>query len=156
MCQCRRLKKTKPEWVIVYDAIPLLAFSILSRFLIKKPKLWYHNHDVLEESKLNKFSVSWFALRNEKIAFKTINLFSLPSKEREVFFPIDQLNGEYFFLPNYPLLKNSPKKPVSTIKDITKLLYQGHIGDGHGLIELIYYLKQLDNKSLSLSIITNL
>ena len=146
------IKKTNPEWVIVYDSIPLLAYSILSKFLIKKPKLWYHNHDVLEESRLNKFSVSWLALKNESGVFSKIDLFSLPSREREQFFPIKKLKGKYFFLPNFPLLENHQSQKEVRNNSHLKLIYQGHLGDGHGLMEIIRYIKSLNSEHLSLSI----
>ena len=147
------IRKTNPKWVIVYDAIPLLAFSILSKFLIKKPKLWYHNHDVLAKDKIAKYSISWFALKNETGIFPKIDLFSLPSREREEFFPIEKLKGKYFFLPNYPSLKNHQSQKEVKKNSHLKLIYQGHLGYGHGLKEIINYIKYLNSEYLSLSII---
>ncbi len=52
--------KHKPKWVVCYDSIPLWAFRIATKFIFFKiPKLWYHNHDVIDGH--HKFSVSWWA-----------------------------------------------------------------------------------------------
>ncbi len=147
------IKNERPELLIVYDAIPLLAYSIIAIFLRKMPKLWYHNHDLLAKDRLTKYSISWFAAKNEPIAFPKIDLFSLPSREREEFFPIEKLKGKYFFLPNYPSLNNHQHQKKVTDYNPLKLIYQGHLGDGHGLVEIINYIKQLNSNRLSLSII---
>ncbi|RZK42867.1 MAG: glycosyltransferase [Pedobacter sp.] len=147
------VRKQKPEWVIAYDPIPLLAYSLAFRLLRKKPKLWYHNHDVLEPNTLKKYSVSWFAYRNEQNYFGKIDLFSLPSEERKQFFPMEKLKGQYFFIPNYPSILTDTKKinNQSGTKKIIKLIYQGHIGEGHGLNEVINFLK-LEKTGLEISL----
>lgn len=152
----KSISKNSPDWVIAYDPIPLLSYRIISFFLLKKPKLWYHNHDVLEISKLKKYSISWFAHKTEQNLFNKIDLFSLPSEEREIFFPINKLKGTYFFLPNYPSIANLSKffKTLEESKPI-KLIYQGHIGEGHGLVEIIDYLKTQTDLLFFLTIIGN-
>ncbi|WP_231427111.1 glycosyltransferase [Pedobacter sp. Leaf250] len=149
----KMLKSSKPKWFIAYDPIPLLSFKIVTYFIRKRPKIWYHNHDVLEKNRLKKYSISWFAYRNEQKNFNKLEVFTLPSLERQKHFPMNILNGKFFFLPNYPVKKNIiPSVPK---KDKTiKLIYQGHIGEGHGLVEIINYLKvQKTGLDLKLNII---
>ncbi|RZL45775.1 MAG: hypothetical protein EOP00_16765, partial [Pedobacter sp.] len=76
----------KPTWVICYDPIPLFSYKILSLFLIKKPKLWYHNHDILSIGVTKKYSVGWFAAKFERNSFKDMAIFSLPAQERKEYF----------------------------------------------------------------------
>lgn len=136
----KSINKSRAEWFIAYDPIPLLSFSIVRYFVKSCPKLWYHNHDVLEQNRLKKYSISWFAYRNEQKNFNKLDVFTLPSLERQKYFPMNNLKGKFFFLPNYPVRKNII--PSAPKKDRTiKLIYQGHIGEGHGLIEIIKYLK---------------
>ncbi|MCZ4244708.1 hypothetical protein [Pedobacter punctiformis] len=150
------ISKTSPEWVIVYDPIPLLSYQLFRRFLRCKPKLWYHNHDVLDMIKIKKYSISWFAKKAEQNSFNQLNVFSLPSEERKQYFPLDKFNGEYFFLPNYPSLASGFKRNYIKAPSSLKLIYQGHIGEGHGLIEIIKYLKnQKTGLNISLTLIGN-
>ncbi len=82
------LQKHKPQWVICYDSIPLLSFRIVSKFILfKRPRVWYHNHDIIDG--YHKFSVSWWAMKSEKSYFKSIDIFSLPSHERQQYFRMD-------------------------------------------------------------------
>ena len=146
--------KYHPEWVLLYDPIPLFAFKILRPFIKKKPKLWYHNHDVMELTRLKKYSISWFAYRAEQKSFYNIDLFTYPSEQRKVYFPLKKLKGISSFLPNYPP-KNSHRVSVKkTPKNSLKLIYQGHVGEGHGLLEVIIFLKNINIQlEVSLTII---
>ncbi|WP_421944669.1 glycosyltransferase [Pedobacter sp.] len=146
------LKKVQPKWVILYDPIPLFSYRLISFFLKHKPKIWYHNHDLLEIEKLNKYSVSWFASKSERTFFSKINLFTLPSEEREKYYPLEKFSGKYIFLPNYPLLYKLKNK-TNLGKEI-KLIYQGQISNDHGLIELVNFIStNPTNKKISLTII---
>ncbi|MDQ3846999.1 MAG: hypothetical protein M3342_23740 [Bacteroidota bacterium] len=136
----RLLQKLKPDWVICYDAIPLLAFRIARSFSFSKAKVWYHSHDVHEQVP-GKISISKLAALSEKEFFPSIDLFSLPSEERLAFFPIQNLKKNYFILPNYPSktwyngkLRALPDKEL-------KFIYQGYINYGHGLEEFISYIE---------------
>ena len=143
-----RKKLKQVTLFIAYDPIPLLSFYVARLFIWKPlPLIWYHNHDVIEPALVKKFSISWFAARLEERSFSFIDIFSLPSLERKPFFPIDKLKGDFFFLPNYPRLsfysqfRNIPKE-----KKCIKILYQGSIGDGHGIEEIIDVLSLNDDK----------
>ena len=147
------LRKHKPEWVVCYDPIPLYAYRFAIFFLSRKPGLWYHNHDVYEIERVGKFSVSGRAVLSEQKYFDKIDLFTLPSKERIKHFPVHKLKGSYFVLPNYPSLKrmgDACKEKTDPRKEL-KLLYQGYIGDGHGLDEIIIFLN--DHPDISLTLI---
>lgn len=141
----KTIRRARPDTILVYDFMPILSLYFLTPF-IKKPRvLWYHNHDMGDEKYMRKWSISWFAWKSEKWLFPRLTVFSLPAVERKVFFPMEKLKGQFFFLPNFP-----SKKVYGAIKpgikknddgDI-KLLYQGSIGALHGLEEIIPLLKE--------------
>jgi len=138
------LQKHKPKWVICYDAIPLLSFRIVSKFIFfQRPQLWYHNHDIIDGSV--KFSVSWWAMKSEQYYFRSIDIFSLPSDERRQYFPIQQLKGRYFFIPNFPAKAFYEKFRKNTMKEsIVTLLYQGNLSSFHGIEETIKFISVTD------------
>jgi hypothetical protein len=147
--QCRL---EKPGVILLYDVHALFAYSLIRPLLRFKHTLWYHNHDISEIARERKFSIGWFACRSEKKIFKAIDIFTLPSSERLAYFPMNEFKGTYFIVPNYPSLKfygpyYKPGRPVDNIK----LIFQGRIGEGHGLEEIISLLASpLSGKSLSL------
>lgn len=136
------LISNRPDIVLLYDPIPFLAYRIASCFLAKKPIVWYHNHDVLDPAQLPKFNISKLAWWNEQRSFSKIDWFSLPAQERRIYFPLKTFKGAYFFLPNLPSLSFYNKfyhKKVAIQGDL-RLIYQGHIGEGHGLEAIIQYI----------------
>lgn len=146
----------KPNIVIIYDPIPLVLYRLARIFSNKNHVVWYHNHDVLE-SKNNKFSISYWISKFEKTSFSLIDVFTLPSIERMEYFPINELKGNFFFLPNYPSKKiyeeffKSREKPNSNEFHI---IFQGSIGEGHGIEEIISILGY--NSELNKTIFLNL
>lgn len=140
----RDLFKThESTWVLAYDAIALYASS----FFLKKiqrlnAKLWYHNHDVTDLRNASKFSLMRRANDREHEYFEYLDLFTLPAKERLKHFPINHLKTEPIILPNFPLKSfyglYSRNRP--TPKSNLKLVFQGSIGHGHGLEEIIKIL----------------
>lgn len=148
------LKKYNPKWILTYDPIPLLAYRLSSFFLKKKPKIWYHNHDMLDVKYVRKYSISWFAYLNEKRYLPSIHLFSLPSPSRIRFYPINKFKGMHVLLPNVPSI-NYAKHLNLDYKEIShgplKLIYQGRITRGHGLKKVIESLKE--NKDIQLTCI---
>lgn len=129
----------KPKYVLLYDPIPLFSFYLIRFFCTKDLKIWYHNHDIAEISKVRKYSIGWFAAKCESRMFPYLDIFSLPSDERKRFFPIGKLKGRYFYLPNYPSIIFYGKffHDKTILHDAAiKLIYQGNVGEGHGL-ELI-------------------
>jgi len=142
----KKLKKT--ALFIAYDPIPLFSFYVARLFIWKPlPLIWYHNHDIIEPNLVKKFSISWFAARLEKGSFPFIDVFSLPSLERKSFFSMNKLKGAFFFLPNYPRLSFfSQFRHIQKDKKCFKILYQGSIGGGHGIEEIIQVLSLYDNE----------
>ena len=134
--------KKKPITILVYDSISLLAYYLIRPFL-RKHKVWYHNHDVNELSAIRKYSIGWFAAKHEQKAFKYLDIFSLPTDERLKYFPVSELKGQYFFIPNYPAKRfyspfykqKQPDQPV-------RIIFQGSIGPYHGIEEIIPLLKE--------------
>src|SRR4030095_3166989 len=107
------------------------SYRLIRHFIFYKPKLWYHNHDVVELSAVRKNSIGYYSVLSEKQFFNHIDLFSLPSLERLNSFPFQKLKGPHFIVPNYPsmarlginqIVKSDPNKTL-------KLIYQGHLGN---------------------------
>lgn len=129
------------DMVILYDPIPLLSYRIASIFL-KKPRIvWYHNHDIMEIEHQRKYSISWWAAKNEPRVFPKLDIFSLPAEERKAFFPMDKLKGKYIYLPNFPSLRRYGSLNSSQKSDTEwRIIFQGSIGPGHGIEEICQLL----------------
>jgi hypothetical protein len=83
--------------------------------------------------------------------FPKIDFFSLPEKEREVFFPIQLLKSKYLFFPNYSLLElhQAQKREIKDNK--VSLLFSGVVSPGNALEELIQLLPhKIEGKNLEL------
>ncbi|GIV32204.1 MAG: hypothetical protein KatS3mg030_506 [Saprospiraceae bacterium] len=133
----RAIAKHRPELVLVYDALALFAWSLVRLTGPPAHKVWYHNHDVLHVPP-GRLSLNWFASRAEKRVFKHLDVFSLPAEERKIYFPMERLRGRYAFLPNLPSA-HGPWRSVqaSPPADVFRLLYQGHIFEGHGFEQIL-------------------
>jgi len=151
------IRKNKSKIVLVYDAIPLYVAHLLKATLKKQNSLlWYHNHDVTDLSKANYFSIMSIASCKQDSAIQNIGMFSLPSKERLVYFKNIPKEINPIIIPNYPLKKVYSKHIKKEIKTTSrlKLVYQGSIGKGHGLESIIKILNQpINNKSLELHLV---
>jgi hypothetical protein len=150
----KTFKRTKARCIMMCDYIPVLSVYLLLP-LIKRPELlWYHNHDVGEAKYLRKWTISWFAWKSESWIFPQITLFSLPAIERKKYFPMLSFKGTFFFLPNFPSVKVYSRMTESFFSKPThviKLLYQGSIGELHGLEEIIPILNiKIGERSLNL------
>jgi len=141
------LRKEKPNWVIAYDPIPLLSYRIISFFVLKKPKIWYHNHDILELKNTRSFSVSRCAVKSEKSFFNKIDLFSLPAQERKSSFLMNNFKGKYIYLPNYPSISHSNKNhTINFKKKNIDFIFQGSISYNHGLEEILCAIPNLNRE----------
>jgi glycosyltransferase involved in cell wall biosynthesis len=143
----------KTSWIISYDPIPLFSFYLINWMLSSKIKKWYHNHDIPEISSTNKYSIGWFAAKFEHKALNKMNYFTLPSNDRLAFYPNLSSIIKYDIIPNYPSLKiyTIPQKSTIDKVEFIKILYQGSIGKGHSIEEIILLLnKQINNKKLKL------
>lgn len=147
--------KEKPIWLILCDPIPTLSFLLVSPFLPRKIKIWYHNHDVLELTRVKPFSISWFSKFSEKLIFKKLNLFTLPNIERKKYFPLSSLKGSFHVLPNYPSRDFYAKfRGARHASSKIRLIFQGEIAEGHGLESVINVLDtKIGNKDLELILV---
>ena len=129
------------EVVLLYDAIPLFAFFISLKK--KKIKFWYHNHDMPDIQLTRKFSIGWLSAKYEQSAMKKIDYFSLPSKDRLVYYPNWNRTEDFFYIPNYPR-KNLLKSIKSDNRfDRFTIIFQGAIGPGHAIEDVIQLLPNL-------------
>lgn len=149
-----QILKYRPNTILLYDTIALFSFHLIRKLGSLSIKVWYHNHDVSEMNLVRKFSISWFAVKAERKSFKYLDLFSVPAKERLLYFPLTEFNGKYFFLPNYPSEAFFSKfYQPNKITDSVKLVYQGHASELHGLEEIIELLpSRILDKSIHLII----
>lgn len=142
----RLLQKTignKTSLLILFDPMPLLAFSLISRFLSGRLITWYHNHDMPDVSLTKKFTLGWFAAKREHSIMTRINYFSLPSQDRIQFYPEWQNHEHYFYIPNYPSEFVYGKIKYKKVhSNEIKLIFQGAIGHGHALEEFISLLPE--------------
>jgi glycosyltransferase involved in cell wall biosynthesis len=137
----KTLREEAPEVVLAYDHLGLLALSVALPWLSRRPRVWYHNHDVIEPGLARRFSPAWFSERVERLMMARIDMFTLPARERERYFDMSRFRGSYFFLPNLPSAKQvlpAPSSPRERRK--LRLIYQGRVCRGHGLEEVISLL----------------
>lgn len=153
------IKKNKSQILIVHDVIPLFAAYLLKSTLKRRGvNLWYHNHDVSDTSKSGPYSLMGIASKYEHKAFNIIDIFSLPSKERLQYFPVEKLRNEPIIIPNFPLesfySQAHSQKLSGDSRKVIKLVFQGSIGPGHGLEEIINILDEtIHGKKLELHLV---
>jgi hypothetical protein len=139
--------------ILVYDHLPMISLYLVRLILSKNTKLWYHNHDVASFDNLKKYSMGWLALHAQNKLMKRLSIFSLPAKERLSYFSISE-KTKVFIIPNYPAKKRYTNVSNTIKKDNNiHLVYQGTIGEGHGLEEIISAINsspQLENYRLNL------
>jgi glycosyltransferase involved in cell wall biosynthesis len=105
---------------------------------------------------LNKYSIGWFSARYEFTALKKVKMFSLPTNDRLIYYPNLNSKTKYFELPNYPSQRVYGKTNINANlqnNDTIKIIYQGTIGWGHSIEEIIKLLKEkINDKSLTLTL----
>ena len=144
--------------ILTYDSIALLSYGLSFYYLASKsPVWWYHNHDVADLSQIRIGSIGWLAVKLEPSFFHWLDLFSLPSQERKLYFPMEKLKGEYFFLPNFPSIKvyGDIPRPFPP-KEELKLIYQGSISPGHGIEAILLILGEKGTVTVTLTLIGNI
>lgn len=138
-CLLREARKIKAHTVLFYDCFPILSYRLIRGFICPPQKLWYHNHDVTELKYIRRFSLNWWAWKSERWIFPRLDLFTLPSDERKVCFPMEKLKSAYLCIPNYPSasrFETIVEKPQLS----WKILFQGSIGPDHSIEEIISLL----------------
>lgn len=146
-------KSKKTDWLISYDPIPLFSFFLINWLLPKKVKLWYHNHDIPEIKANSKFSIGWFAAKYEQKALQKMDYFTLPSDDRLEYYPNLNAKTKYALIPNYPSIKVYNQGREAKVEEVEtiKILYQGSIGKGHSIEEIVSLLNDtISGKSLKL------
>lgn len=151
--------KEKPDWVLLYDPIPLFSFHLIVRIYPYPIKVWYHNHDIIQISREMKYSIQWVAAKTEKKNMRIIDIFSLPSKERLVrFYSQCDFIKNVYIVPNYPRKGYYLQFQAAKVQleDELKLIFQGAAGKGFGFEEMIKLLgsqKRYFDFSVSLTIV---
>lgn len=129
---------TKPKFILVYDNYALLCLKMCSFIIPSKAIIWYHNHDISDSLKgKSKFSIQYWAIKNEKTFFRNIDIFTIPSKDRINHFKIDQIKGMVKVIPNFPSLKIFKTSNLKILKNSLKVIFVGSIAHGRGLIEFL-------------------
>jgi hypothetical protein len=108
----------------------------------------------MELQMLRRYSIGWFAYHAEKKFINKVDLFTLPSNERLIYFSLENWKGTYFCVPNYPSVKfyNSFYQS-KTIDDKVKLIFQGKVSASRGLEQIISVLPySIENKEVHLYI----
>jgi glycosyltransferase involved in cell wall biosynthesis len=124
----------QPTTILIYDPIALALYSLVPKR--RSHNLWYHNHDILEDTGNN--SIAKITKYLEKREFSKLDVFSLPALERKQYFDLQNFKGKFLFIPNFPslnLYESFFKNRVANPEEFN-LIFQGSIGEGHGL-ELI-------------------
>jgi glycosyltransferase involved in cell wall biosynthesis len=126
----------------------------LSRKLKTTGVLWYHNHDKELRNSNRPFSVGWWAYETERRAFRRIDFFSVPARERLALFPVDKLRNPPAVLPNYPSWRRIGRQSPRKSEEEIRLVYQGSLGRHHGFDEIVQWLgREICGKRLSLTLI---
>lgn len=137
----REAKCRDTSLVLLYDPLALFAWHLRGRFTPNK-KVWYHNHDMPDRSNLKKYSLGGLAGGFERRAMRFINYFTIPARERLQYYPGLEKDIEVFIIPNYPSLKVYSQTNKKQKKGDLKIIYQGFIGEGHGLEQLVEILNE--------------
>lgn len=146
---------SKTSLILMYDGIPLFSFFTFRHFISKSKKTWYHNHDMPMIKGTRKFSVGWFSAKYEQAALQKMNIFSLPTNDRLRYYPQINKQTKYFELPNFPSKKiyNDGETKSNELENEIKIIYQGTIGEAHGIEEVVALLNTtIQGKTLSLTL----
>jgi glycosyltransferase involved in cell wall biosynthesis len=136
------------DTVILYDSIPLLVFFFGVK--CKSITFWYHNHDMPDAQLSRKYSFGWLSAIFEHKAMKKIKYFSLPSKDRLMYYPNWIRMEDFFYIPNYPRLAQFKDINQNQRFEEFTIIFQGAIGEGHGLEDLISVISQVPDVKLVL------
>lgn len=136
----RSYRSNKCELLVLYDHIALFSF-FLTKSISGKSKVWYHNHDMPIKEMIKKRTIGGLAAAYEEKGMRNIDFFSLPSQERLPFYSHINAGIPVFIIPNYPSLKVYGNVQIGPDKKGFKIIYQGFIGSGHALEEVIQCLE---------------
>jgi hypothetical protein len=140
----------RPTTILIYDPIALAIYSIVPKR--RNYNLWYHNHDIIEDTENS--SVAKILKNLEKRELSKLDIFSLPALERKQYFTLRNFKGKFLFIPNFPSLNlyESFYNNRAGNPEEFNLIFQGSIGEGHGLELIVEVLgfNQYLNKIINL------
>jgi hypothetical protein len=142
------LKQYMPSLVIAYDPSSFVLLHLFSAGVLRKitSVVWYHNHDLLLESELPRFSFMRLVRKLELLYFKRCTYFSLPTRSRMQYFPVNELKNELVILPNFPsrfFFGNWQNNTPSQGK--LKLVFQGHVNRTNSIHAIVPILQHKIN-----------
>ena len=110
-----------PGLILAYDPLPLMAVRLSGK---RQPSclLWYHNHDKEDKNVNRPYSLGWWAYKTESSAFRHINFFSLPARERLPLFATERLKTAPILLPNYPARQRVGRVNTVRPNDVIRLV----------------------------------
>jgi len=142
----KQITGEKYEMIVIHDYLGLLAYWFVTKITGFKGLVWFNSYDPLEPERYNlkPYTLIGIVKNNFSTILSSIDYLSIPSKERLPYYPIENLRKKFFILPNFPSVKFYTSffepKHLSNHNPI-RILYQGAIGEGHGIEELIVLLK---------------
>jgi len=139
---------SKIDTVIFYDSIPLFIFLIGIK--LSKIAYWYHNHDMPDLRFIRKYSIGWFSAKYEHFAMNKIDYFSLPSMDRLVYYPNWTKKESFFYIPNFPSKSKFENLSLQNRFEKFTIIFQGHIGPGHGIEQFIKIMQKVKDVKLLL------
>lgn len=144
-CLLRFAKPGKTQLLLLYDSFALFSFYLIKN-LIGTRKVWYHNHDMPNKEMIKKMSIGGMAAKYESTAMNFVDIFSLPSKERLVYYSSIKKDLPVFIIPNFPSKKVYSETNLKAGESETlKIIFQGFIGEGHSIEEIIRLLPECIN-----------
>jgi len=146
------IKQYSFDLILFYDAIAAMTVYTAYRFLIPKPVLWYHNHDVPIYPGINKLRLLYWGAYFQTRLMKYLDIFSLPSEDRLKYFDVSTFKGKIEIIPNYPAksLYHGVISSIQTAKQV-KIIFQGTLDTGRGIEEIINILStQIAGRDLKL------
>jgi glycosyltransferase involved in cell wall biosynthesis len=97
-----------------------------------------------------KYSIGWFSAKYEHLAMSKLDYFSLPSVDRLIYYPNWTKKESFFYIPNFPRFSTFANIDLQNRFEKFTIIFQGAIGEGHGIEDIIKILKNFSNVQLVL------
>ncbi|MFN0293145.1 glycosyltransferase [Pedobacter helvus] len=146
----KHFRNYRPKWLVSYDCYSFTA-ALFVKLINKHMKIWYHNHDITDTNYVTKYSLTYWCWLLEKKYINKVTSFTVPDESRL----------KYFYLNEYVNTKVIPNYPLKSFNDFFnyqtpstfKILYQGRVANGHGIIELIKFIHSNPQMAIQFDII---